>query len=399
MKIIDRAIDELTDYERNAKIHPKNQIALLATSLEEYGWTQPILIDGNDVVVCGHGRLAAARKLGWTTVPTILLDNLTEQQIKAYRIADNKLAELGVWDEEMLAKELADLTDGFEFDLKLTGFDEKSLSRITAPPAEDTPAEEPKTEDITTTPGTLWHLGEHILMCGDATSYELTEFMTTETIPHVTIIDPPYDKPALYKRTIHPPDDGALLVVFWDLRRFAVAAAAALAADWKPRFELVWQTKQSILTNNAPLDRHRACGVFGEKLQWSQSAAVISDEVIHRAQRKSGRWSTGGDHYRPFTGGHTMRTVEEFPIADMPRVSKYQKPFPWIRALLAGLQAQSVFDPFAGSGVSLIAAESLGIPWMGIELDPASCDVIVQRWERRTGRRANSDFYEEFVPD
>ena len=159
-------IDRLRPYERNPRTHSPEQITKIAASLLEFGWTNPILVDGDAGIIAGHGRLLAARELGMTTVPVIELTHLTEAQKRAYVIADNRLALDAGWDEDLLAEELKAL-EGLDFNLELTGFDLDELHDLLEDETiEEVPAPEPP-EDPVSRPGDLWVLGNHRLLCGD----------------------------------------------------------------------------------------------------------------------------------------------------------------------------------------------------------------------------------------
>lgn len=167
-----RSVDSLIPYARNARTHSEEQVSRIAASIKEFGWTNPILIDGENGIIAGHGRVMAARKLGIIEVPTIELSDLTDTQKRAYILADNKLALDAGWDEELLSLELADLKD-LDFDLGLTGFSTDELDELLADaeehPTEDPEAEQPDPpENPVTKQGDVWILGVHRLYCGDS---------------------------------------------------------------------------------------------------------------------------------------------------------------------------------------------------------------------------------------
>ena len=190
MNIVTRYIDNLQPYERNPKTHSADQIDLLARSIKEFGWTVPVLIDSESNVVAGHGRIEAARRLGMMDVPTIQLADLTPEQVRAYRIADNKLTELGGWDTSALQFEFGALND-VGFDLELTGFDIGEIGRLMpgADEADETP--EPPDNPVAQ-PGDLWTLGEHRLICGDSTDAATVARVLDGEKPALMVTDPPY---------------------------------------------------------------------------------------------------------------------------------------------------------------------------------------------------------------
>ena len=188
-------IERLLPYAGNSRVHSDDQIAKLAASLAQFGWTVPVLVDDRGVLIAGHGRLLAARRLGLSEVPVIRLGHLSDVEARAYRIADNKLTEIAGWDEEMLAAELDRLKeDGF--DLGLTGFDDAEIGRLlglgeeAAIEGEDQ-VPEPPAEPITR-PGDLWLLGKHRLLCGDATAATDVERLLDGARPRLMVTDPPY---------------------------------------------------------------------------------------------------------------------------------------------------------------------------------------------------------------
>ncbi|TPW00706.1 MAG: modification methylase DpnIIB [bacterium] len=195
-------LDRLRPYDRNARTHSDGQVAQIAASIVEFGWTNPVLADGQGVVIAGHGRLAAAQRLGLDTVPVLVLDHLTEAQRRAYVLADNKLALNAGWDEELLAAELRAL-NGDGFDLGLTGFSDEELADLMAPlddgPEEDAAggvddddaAPEPP-HDPVSRPGDLWHFGPHRLLCGDSTDAAAVAMLMAGETAALVFTSPPY---------------------------------------------------------------------------------------------------------------------------------------------------------------------------------------------------------------
>ncbi len=188
------AVDALVPYARNARTHSPAQVAQIAASIREFGFTNPVLIDGQRGVIAGHGRLLAARQLGMDTVPTIELAHLTEAQKRAYVLADNRLALSAGWDDEMLRLELGDLrTEGF--DLALTGFDIGEIEALFATPTAGLtdPDEVPPVPEVPVTrSGDIWVLGRHRLICGDSTDATVVEQVLDGVRPHLMATDPPY---------------------------------------------------------------------------------------------------------------------------------------------------------------------------------------------------------------
>lgn len=188
-------VDKLIPYVRNSRTHSDEQVAQIAASIKEFGWTNPILVDGEGVIIAGHARLLAARKLGYAEVPTIELHDLTDAQKKAYVIADNRLALNAGWDNEMLALELGELSDE-GFDLDLLGFDTKELDALLEPEVVEGLTDEDAVPEVgpepITKPGDVWVLGNHRLMCGDSTSISDVEKLTAGATAQLLHADPPY---------------------------------------------------------------------------------------------------------------------------------------------------------------------------------------------------------------
>jgi hypothetical protein len=188
-----RFVTTLNPYANNARTHSDQQIAQIAASIEEFGWTNPILIDNKDVVIAGHARLLAAKKLGMTEVPVIVLAHLTPAQRKALVLADNKLALNAGWDENLLRLELNEL-QSLDFDLDLTGFDSIELDELLRDPLPDERADEapPLPAVATTRLGDLWICGEHRISCGDATEIEAIKEVLGDGLADMVFTDPPY---------------------------------------------------------------------------------------------------------------------------------------------------------------------------------------------------------------
>ena len=207
-----RALADLVPYARNSRTHSDEQVAQIAGSIKEFGFTNPVLIDGEGGIIAGHGRVLAARKLSMESVPCIVLDYLTEAQKRAYVIADNKLALNAGWDDEMLALELGEL-EGMDFDLSLTGFDEddlENLMHLDPEPEEgltDEDAVPEAPEQPVTVEGDVWVLGNHRLMCGDSTSIDAVDKLMAGQNADLCFTSPPYAQQRDYKKEISDWDE------------------------------------------------------------------------------------------------------------------------------------------------------------------------------------------------
>lgn len=377
----------LTAYEANPKTHPKEQIDLLKRSIAEFGWTVPVLVDRSNVVIAGHGRLEAALQLGMTEVPAIRLDDLTEAQARAYRLLDNRAVEMGAWDDSLLTAEL-DFLRTSEFDLELTGFDLGEIGRLMAPPGEDPPAPEPPADPITE-PGDLWTLGRHRLLCGDSTDAETVARLLDGAKPNLMVTDPPFGvnfdpqwraeaaesgriKYGAPKRTSYMAAGDDTTIDWREVWRIApsevayiylghagVVAQAITLEDlgWELRRLIVWVKQSPVITR----------GPYG-----SQS------EHVWYAVRKGARadWigpASTSDVWSVNWEGGTTHGAQK-PIECMARPIRHHR--------------GDVYEPFAGSGTTLIAAGNLDRTCYAVEISPAYCDVIVERWQNHTGGQA-----------
>ncbi|KAA2237077.1 site-specific DNA-methyltransferase [Salinarimonas soli] len=387
-----RALDSLIPYARNARTHSDAQVAQIAASIREFGWTNPILVDGANGVIAGHGRLLAARKLALTSVPVIELASLSEAQKRAYVLADNKLALNAGWDEEVLALEVADLV-ALGVDVELTGFDAADLDRIlgrehgglTDPDEAPSPAAQPASRA-----GDVWLLGVHRLVCGDATDPNIVACALNGVVPHLMITDPPYGvsyQPGWRNEVIRT--DGS---------RVAARAMGEVMnddrADWREAWALfpgevayVWHGALHAPVVAGSLE---AAGfAIRAQIIWDKTRLVIGRGDYHwqhepcwYAVRRAGRGHWAGDrkqttvwaipHLKSETGHGTQK-----PVACMLRpIENNSSP------------GQAVYEPFCGSGTTLIAAQMSGRVCHAIELDPAYVDVAVRRWQAFTGDAA-----------
>ncbi|MAY89471.1 MAG: DNA methylase [Pseudooceanicola sp.] len=386
----------LQPYAKNAKAHGADQVAKIAASMAEFGWTVPCLVADDGELIAGHGRVLAATQLGLTEAPVIVLGHLTEAQRRAYRIADNKLTELGTWDEALLSAELNDLL-AEDYDLSLIGFDDAELEALLAGEVdpetatregEDEVPEAPETP--TSRPGDLWVLGKHRLLCGDATVATDVERLLGDVTPLLMVTDPPY---------------GVEYDPGW--RNKAVAAATKRTgkvlnddrADWREAWALfpgdvayVWHGALQATTVAESLE---ASGFnIRSQIIWAKDRLVLSRGDYHwqhepclYAVKKTGKGHWAGD--RKQTTLWQIANKDQ----DAETVHGTQKPVECMRRPILNNSSpgQAVYEPFMGSGTTLIAAETTGRVCLGIELNPAYVDVAVQRWQQFTGQAAVLD--------
>ena len=384
-----RKVAELVPYARNSRTHSEAQVAQIAASIREFGFTNPVLIDGEGGIIAGHGRVLAAQSLGLEAVPVLVLDHLTDAQRRAYVIADNKLALNAGWDNELLAVELGDL-QGFDFDLMLTGFSDDELSKLLAEKTEGLtdPDEIPNPPEIpVSSPGDVWLLGKHRLVCGDSTDADTVAKVLNGIAPHLMVTDPPYgveydpawreqagvaasgsakgkvlndDKADWREAWALFPGDVAYV---WHAGLFAGVVGDSLAASgFQLRSQIIWDKGQLVLSRGDYHWEHEPCWYAvkkGAKGHWSGDRKQTT--VWHIAKPKKNE-----------TGHGTQKPVEcmKRPIENN------------------SSPGQAVYEPFSGSGTTIIAGEMTGRSVHAIELNPAYVDVTIKRWQDFTGKQA-----------
>jgi site-specific DNA-methyltransferase (adenine-specific) len=388
-KVEQWSIDRLVPYARNARTHSDDQVAQIAASIKEWGWTTPVLVDTDGGIIAGHGRTMAARRLGMTEVPVMVADGWSEAKKRAYVLADNKLSLNAGWDNELLALELAEIGE-LGFDLDLTGFSADEIAALTPVEVnagltdEDDVPEVPK--NPVTVPGDVWILGNHRLMCGDSTSIEALEKLCGGGVD-MWLTDPPYNvayegktKDALKIQNDSMGDDqfrqflrdsyvaadavmkaGAVFYIWHADSEGYNFRGAAQDAGWKVRQCLIWKKSTLVMGRQDYHWKHEPC-LYG----WKEGAGHL-----WAADRKQ---TTILEFDKPSRNGEhpTMKPVGLF---------EYQM-------LNNTKGGDIVLDSFGGSGTTLIAAEKNGRVARVMELDPKYCDVIIKRWQEFTGKMA-----------
>jgi DNA modification methylase len=381
-------IEQLLPYAANARTHPGEQVAQIAGSIAEFGFNVPCLVDDRGVLIAGHGRIVAAKRLGLKQVPVIRLGHLTDAQARAFRLADNRIALNAGWDEAMLAAELDRLKeDGV--DLDLLGFAEDELDRLldgldqNGSSEEEDEIPEPPTEAVTR-PGDLWLLGAHRLLCGDATVATDVQRLLAGVRPHLMVTDPPYgvEYDPNWRNESGVSETARVGKVSNDDR-----------ADWRDAWSLfpgevayVWHSGVHARTVAESLD---ACGfLIRAQIVWAKPRLVLSRGDYHwqhepcfYAVRKgaTGHWQGARDQSTLWT----IATGEN----DEATEHGTQKPVECMRRPIVNNSAKGdlVYEPFAGSGTTLIAADSVGRVCLALEIDPRYCDVVIERWQRHAG--------------
>jgi DNA modification methylase len=416
-KIENVSIDKLVPYARNSRTHSDAQVAQIAASIKEFGFTNPVLIEGGGGIIAGHGRVMAAKSMKLESVPCIRLDHLTEAQKKAYVIADNKLALNAGWNDQMLGLELADL-QGLGFDLELTGFSKDELALLMAPEPTDGHTDEDEVPSIPEQPksqrGDVWLLGEHRLMCGDSTQADdLAKLMDGDKADLVWT-DPPYNVAvdgkagkimnddmsksefrkflqSVYARYFENMREGAVIYVAHGESERAAFSDCMVEAGLKLSEVLIWVKQSGTLSRqdfnwkHEPIlygwkegKGHHFCGDF-------TLTTVIDDDldidkmkkdelVAMLKQIKEQMPTTIVRHDRP-TKSDLHPTMK--PVGLVQRMIEWSSMDGWI-----------VLDLFGGSGSTMIACQKANRQARLMELDPKFVDVIVKRWQDFTGKIA-----------
>lgn len=381
-------IDRLVPYARNARTHNQAQVAQIAASIREWGWTNPILVDEVGGIIAGHGRVLAARKLGLIEVPVMVAGDWTEAQKRAYVLADNKIALNAGWDDAVLGLELADLS-GMGVDLRLMGFTEGEFAALTASKnagltdPDDSP--EPPVEPVSRA-GDVWVLGRHRLVCGDCTDAGVVAKALNGVVPHLMVTDPPYGvdydpqwrkhrglngEGAAAGRVLN--DDRADWRAAWALfpgdvayvwhggLRAAEVAASLEAEGFNIRAQIIWDKTRLVIGRGDYHWRHDPC--------WY---------AVRR--KRTGHWA----------GDRSQTTVWQIPHTKSETGHGTQKPVECMKRPIENNSSpgQAVYEPFSGSGTTIIAAEMTGRACHAIELHPPYVDVAVMRWQAFTGEQA-----------
>jgi len=391
-----RPVSSLIPYARNSRTHSEEQIAQIAASIKEWGWTTPVLVDPDGGVIAGHGRVLAAQKLNITDIPCMVAAEWTEAQKRAYVIADNKLALNAGWDSEMLAAEFGDLAD-LDFDLALTGFGDDDLADLLADKTEgltDPDSAPEMQEQAITFRGDTWLLGKHRLRCGDSTDPDDVAVLLGDVVPHLMVTDPPYG--VSYNPNWRNEADRA------SGKPYGASAVGKVQnddnADWREAWALfpgdvayVWHA--STFTHTVAESLIGSGFNVRALVIWAKNQMAIGRGDYHHQHEpcwyavkkgKTGHWA----------GGRKQTTLWQI---DKPRNSETghgtQKPVECMRRPIVNNSSpgHAVYEPFCGSGTTIIAGEMEGRQIYGMELDERYCDVIVRRWQEFTGEQAKLD--------
>lgn len=404
------ALDELRPYENNPR-HNDAAVDAVAASIKEFGFKVPIIVDKDNIIVAGHTRLKAAYKLGLTEVPVIIADDLTDEQVKAFRIADNKVGELAEWDIEKLNEELAGLT----IDMSMFGFEIEPEAEDDEFDVEEA-IEEIQQEEPTSKPGDIYQLGGHRLMVGDSTDRDMVKALMNGERADCVVTDPPYNVAIENSQGMTIENDNMGSAEF---KEFLTKAFKAMSDSLKPGGAFyVWYASREHLNFESALN---AVGLtVRQQLIWVKNALVLGRQDYQwKHEPCLYGWKDGDSHY--FVDDRTQETVVE----DKPNINKMSKDQlkAYVKELLedrvsttvlkedkpakntdhptmkplkllsrqiknSTKKQELVLDLFGGSGSTLIACEQLNRRCNMMEYDPVYADVIIKRWEKLTGRKA-----------
>lgn len=413
--IIMQPVSALSPAPRNARTHSPKQIRQIAASIARFGFINPVLIDATGQIIAGHGRVAAAKQLGHSDVPTLRVDHLSDAEKRAYVIADNRLAELAGWDMEILSAELADLSSlDLDFNIELIGFDTPEIDAMLgaadtsdeADDADDVPKIDPDADPITAL-GDLWQLGRHFLYCGDALEAQSYDVLLKGTLADMVITDPPYNVPidghvcglgqikhqdfamasgemseveftsfltTVCKAMAQYSQPGALQYIFMDWRHMAELLAAGKAAYGDLINLCVWNKANGGM-GSLYRSKHELVFVFKNALNDPKAKHINNVALGKHGRNRTSVWD--------YAGVNSLRDGRLDDLAMHPTVKPTQLIADAI--LDASPRTGHVLDPFAGSGSTILAAERTGRTAYAMELSPLYVDVAIKRFEAATG--------------
>lgn len=386
-----RPIAELKPALRNVRVHPESQIDQLRASLREYGWTTAVLVDEDDRIIAGHGRVEAAKREGFTEVPVIVASGWSEAQRRAYALADNRIPLNATWDKKELGLELQELS-GLGVDLGTMGFDPVEAAALSGT-GEHTgltdPDEVPEPAAVAVSiRGDLWALGRHRLLCGNSTNPDDVKKALCGAAPHLMVTDPPYGVKydPDWRNTAKRPDGTS----------YGATAIGKVSnddrADWREAWKLfpgdvayIWH---GALHASVVVDSLLACGFeIRAQIIWAKDRLIIGRGHYHWMHEPCWYAVKGKGHW---SGDRKQTTLWQIPHQKSETGHGTQKPIECMKRPIENnsLPGQAVYEPFSGSGTTIIAAEMIGRNCHAIEIDPLYVDVAVKRWQEFTGQKA-----------
>lgn len=410
-RVEQRNVDALQVCPRNARTHSAKQIKQIAESIRTFGFVNPVLIDDQDGIVAGHGRVEAALKLGLSTVPVIRLAHLSRAELRAYTIADNRLAELAGWDKDILALELADLVIDCDFDVSVTGFDHAEVDLAIqdhdkSPGPEDEVPSAPEPGKSITRPGDLWILGEHRIVCGDVRDRGSVRRLMADDRARMVFTDPPYNVPidghvSGLGRTRHAEfacASGEMSVTeFTDFLEVSLSNLASVSLEGALHYVCMdWRHLNEITTAGGRVYTELKNLCVWNKTNGGMGSFYRSKHELvfvykhgrgsHKNNVELGRFGRYRSNVWEYAGVNTWRRGRDKDLVDHPTV----KPTLLVADAIqdASNRGDIILDGFGGAGTTLMAAERTGRQARLLEIDPRYVDVTVRRWQASTGRQA-----------
>lgn len=374
MQIVELNISDLTPYKKNAKKHPEEQVEHIANSLREFGWKQPVVIDTDNVIIAGHGRVLAAKKLGWDNAPCIYADDLTEDQIKAFRLADNKTSESD-WDLDLLMPELDDI----DLDMTLFGFefdDDEDNEDVEVKEDEIPGAVETRAKE-----GDIWQLGRHRLICGDSTDVTVIDRLMDGVKAQLLLTDPPYGVKAVESGGHNDGKKAGKQMCRDNVYMPVIGDDTTDTARANYDVALTCTENQIIFGGN----------YFTDFLPPSRCWIVWDKKVAGSFADGELAWTSFDRNLKIYEFMWSgMRRQGDRIVEGKTRVHPTQKPVGMLADILKDFSEEndSILDCFGGSGSTLIACEQLNRKCYMCELDPHYADVIITRWEALTKEKA-----------
>jgi len=400
-------LSDLKPRARNARTHSRRQVQQIADSIRNFGFVNPVLVERDGTIIAGHGRVEGAKLAGLKEIPTLTVDHLTPAQIRAYVIADNKLALNAGWDNDLLALELKELTVELDFDIRVTGFETPEIDLILQPlDGDDAPEDLPPIDDrvpAVSRPGDLWQIGPHRLFCGDATQPESFHQLMGGDLARLVFTDPPYNVPidghVCGSGKIKHPEfamatgemdsqtfagfletslrnladaslDGSIHYVCMDWRHMGEVLRAGKAAYTEYKNLCVW-TKTNAGMGSFYRSQHELVFVFKK----GAAAHVNNLQLGKHGRNRSNVWS--------YAGQNSFGQNRDQELASHPTV----KPIDLVADAIADAshRGEIVLDAFAGSGTTLLAAQKTGRRGFGIEISPHYVDLVIKRFRDKFG--------------
>lgn len=409
--IIYRKIDELVAYEGNPRKHPEKQLAKLTASIGEFGFAMPVLLDGDDVIIAGHARVEAARRAGLREVPVLVADQWSKAQVRAYRLADNRLAEISEWNEELLAIELAAIIEFDEMPIEILGWETAEIDLIldtdakedAADPADDCP--ELPSEPVSQL-GDLWRLGQHRLFCGSSLNSGSWATLMDGREAAMVFTDAPYNVPVTGHITgLGKASHAEFAMASGEMSKAEFTAflsdaigqvsaclkdggVLTLAMDWRHSSEILAAIEASGLTLINMCVWNKNNGGMGSLYRSKHELFWIAKKgrAPHTNNVELGRHGRYRTNIWDYTGVNSFGKTRMEDLADHPTV----KPTALVADAIRDVThpGEVVVDAFMGSGTTILAAERTKRTAYGMDIEPKYIDVAVRRWEGMTGKKA-----------